>query len=101
MLRLPVNSLPLPFCRDRQQVGAKGGLSMESRKLSPQDRSALFRVLAYEARRRVDETTGSVRDSWAVVERQWETLASKAGVDAAAESEDHQTLFSASRLMVS
>jgi hypothetical protein len=74
---------------------------MALRKLSPQDRSALFRVLAYEARRGVDATTGSVHDSWPVVERQWENLVSKADVDAAAESEDRQTLFSASRLMVS
>jgi hypothetical protein len=60
---------------------------MALRELSPQDCGALYRVLAYEARRGVDTTTGSVRDSWAVVERQWENLASKPDVDAAAESD--------------
>jgi hypothetical protein len=72
---------------------------MPLRELSPQDCGALYRVLAYEARRGVDATTGSVRDTWVVVERQWGNLVSKADVDAAAESEDRQ--FSASRLMVS
>jgi hypothetical protein len=74
---------------------------MASRKLSPQDRAALYRVMAYEAGRGVEATTGPAHDSWAVVERQWENLASKADVDATAKSEDRQTLFSASRLMVS
>ena len=76
---------------------------MALRKLSPQDRAALYRVMAYEAGRGVEATTGADHDSWAVVERQWETLASNAdvAVAVAAESEDRQTLFSASRLMVS
>jgi hypothetical protein len=69
--------------------------------LVPQDRAALCRVLAYEARRGVDATTGSARDYWVSVERQWETLASKVDLDAVAELEDSQTqaLLSASRLM--
>jgi hypothetical protein len=81
----------------------EGAVSMAliSPELTPQDRAALYRVLAYEARRGVDATTGSVRDSWVVVERQWGNLGSKADVDAAAESEDRQPVFSASRLMVS
>jgi hypothetical protein len=55
---------------------------MALRKLSPQDRAALYRVMAYEAGRGVDETAGADRDSWAPVERQWENLASKTDVDA-------------------
>jgi hypothetical protein len=54
---------------------------MASRKLSPHDRAALYRVLAYEAGRGVDATTGSARDQWVSVERQWENLASKADVN--------------------
>ena len=53
--------------------------------LSLRDWAALYRVLAYEARRGVDETTGAARDQWITVERQWETLASKVDVDTAAE----------------
>ena len=69
--------------------------------LAPHERAARYRALAYEAHCGVEKTTGADRESWAFVERQWETLASKADVDAAAESEDRQTLFSASGLMVS
>jgi hypothetical protein len=53
--------------------------------LSPKERAALYHVLAYEVRRGVDETTGPARDRWVSVERQWETLACKADVDAAPE----------------
>ena len=53
--------------------------------LAPQDRAALYRVMAYEARRGVEATTGADRDSWLLVARQWENLASKADVDTAAE----------------
>ena len=76
-------------------------MALISPELTPQDRAALYRVLAYEARRGVDANTGPARDKWVFIEREWENLASKADVDAAAESEDRQTLFSASRLMVS
>ena len=58
--------------------------------LSPKDLAALYRVLAYEARRGVDETTGLARDEWISFERQWESLASGADVDAAAESSREQ-----------
>jgi hypothetical protein len=34
-------------------------------------------MLAYEARRGVDETTGAARDQWVSIEREWEPLASK------------------------
>jgi hypothetical protein len=53
--------------------------------LAPKEWAALYRVLAYEARRGVDSTTGPARDQWVSVERQWETLACKSDVDTAAE----------------
>jgi hypothetical protein len=53
--------------------------------LSPRDRAALYRVLAYEARRGVDETTGAARDQWIAVEREWESLAREVDADTAAE----------------
>ncbi len=54
--------------------------------LGPRDRAALCRVLAYEARRGVDATTGAARDEWVSVERLWKNLARKADEHAAAES---------------
>ena len=67
--------------------------------LVPHERAALYRVLAYEARRGVDATTGPARDQWVSVERQWETLAGKADLGAVAELDDSQALLDASRPM--
>jgi|HubBroStandDraft_3_1064219.scaffolds.fasta_scaffold689075_2 hypothetical protein len=54
--------------------------------LGPRDRAALCRVLAYEARRGVDATTGAARDERVSVERLWKNLARKADEDALADS---------------
>jgi hypothetical protein len=54
--------------------------------LSPRDWAALCRVLAYEARRGVDATTGPAHDEWVSVERHWETVACGADLDAEPDS---------------
>ena len=61
-------------------------MAMVFPELGPRDRAALCRVLAYEARRGVEATSGAAREEWVFVVRRWEALARKADEDALAES---------------
>jgi len=59
--------------------------------LAPRERAVRYRALAEEAHRVVLGCTGTAREPWAFVERQWERLACRADVDALRELQSDQT----------